>query len=279
MKVEFDLEQYLNRSKAVDTSDIPWQDVPKYPIDPDEIRCLTYMMDIEAHTIMYLRDLLNTCAANDSEISTFLACWVYEETYHGRAIESFLRAAGVPVAQDRVSYIREGRKTRQFVETSMTFLISNLTRHFVAAHMTWGAIQELTTLTAYNLMAQRTKHPHLAKLLRRIAQDESRHFSFYYYQAAQRLTETPAQRLTSFLLRRFWAPVGAAVKLEHEVNFVMSFLFGGTTGSNAVVKVDETIGRLPGLNWFDMLQQARERSLSAFASLSLTNSEPSLRTS
>ena len=87
VKTEFDLELYLNSSKAIDTTDIDWEDVAKHPINDGEIRCLTYMMDIESLTIMYLRELLNTESANDSDISSFLACWVYEETYHGRALE------------------------------------------------------------------------------------------------------------------------------------------------------------------------------------------------
>jgi len=278
VKTEFDLERYLNNSKAIDTSDINWEDVPKYPIDLAEIRCLQYMTDIETHTIMYLRDLLNTQASKEADVSTFLACWVYEETYHGRVIERFLQAAGYPMRSDHVRQVREARKFIGPIETGVTFAISNLTRHFVAAHMTWGAIQELTTLSGYNLMATRTKHPILAKILKRIVQDETRHFSFYYCQAANRLGNRKAQKLATFLLRMFWSPVGATVKPIAEVNYVMSFLFAGAEGLEASKRVDKTIGRLPGLGWFNLLEHARAKCIRGVKQLTLHQTQPSLLT-
>ena len=234
------------------------------------------MMDIESHTIMYLRDLVNTHAANDSDISSFLACWLYEETYHGRAIEQFLKSAGVPVGSDRKREIKEERKIKQIIETATTFVISNLSRHFVAAHMTWGAIQELTTLSGYTCLASKTRHPILATILRRIVLDESRHFAFYYHQAAKRLKAPGAQRLTTFLLKRFWTPVSAAVKPADDVSFIMSFLFPGSEGEQAAKRVDRTIGRLPGLGWFDLLDKSRARCLSEITRSFLNPSNPSL---
>jgi hypothetical protein len=60
-----------------------------------EARCLAYMMDIESHTSVYLRDLLATPAAFDPDVTAFLSCWVYEELWHGEAFSRFLgEAAG-----------------------------------------------------------------------------------------------------------------------------------------------------------------------------------------
>ena len=56
-----------------------------------------YMMDIETHTVIYLRDLLATRAANDPHVTAFLSCWVYEELWHGEAFSDFLRAYGIEV--------------------------------------------------------------------------------------------------------------------------------------------------------------------------------------
>ena len=50
------------------------------------------MQDIETHTIVYLRTILATRAIDDPEVATFLACWFYEETFHGRALARFLAA-------------------------------------------------------------------------------------------------------------------------------------------------------------------------------------------
>src|SRR5947207_3609589 len=90
----FDLEAYVARSRAVDLSAIPWDEIPRHPLSTETIRTLRYMQDIESHTIIYLRSLLATRAIDDPEISTFLACWLYEETFHGIALARFLEAAG-----------------------------------------------------------------------------------------------------------------------------------------------------------------------------------------
>src|SRR5687767_13899241 len=90
----FDLKTYLERSEKIDLSDIDWDEVKRHPVSAAELRCLGYMMDIEAHTLCYLKDVLDAGAAADPEIADFLACWLYEESFHGRAIERFVRAAG-----------------------------------------------------------------------------------------------------------------------------------------------------------------------------------------
>jgi len=59
----FDLEKYLNHSKKVDVSGLDFAAAARFPLSDDEVRCLTYMMDIESHTIVYLKGILNTCAA------------------------------------------------------------------------------------------------------------------------------------------------------------------------------------------------------------------------
>src|SRR5437660_9847746 len=61
---------------------------------------MRYMTAISTHTVIYLRDLLATRAANDPQITAFLACWVYEELWHGEAFSDFLRAYGVEVPDE-----------------------------------------------------------------------------------------------------------------------------------------------------------------------------------
>ncbi len=257
----FDLEHYLASSRALDTTDIDWSDAARHPVSSEEIRCLTYMMDIESHTIMYLRDLLNSRAATDPDISAFLACWVYEEAYHGRAFERFLRAVGVEVEPDRVTHIRQSSAWRSTMDLLSTFVVSRLSRHFAAAYLTWGAINELSTLNGYRLLQQRTSNPVLREILVRIMRDESRHFAFYYHAAEARLQHVAAQRLTTFLLRRFWAPVGSSVKSADDVSFVTRLLFAGDAGRDAVVSIESTIRRLPGLEWFDLMRRACDEAL------------------
>lgn len=64
-QLQFDVERYVRLSKKVDISDLDLSQAAHYPISDEEVRALTYMTDIESHTIVYLRAILNTCAVED----------------------------------------------------------------------------------------------------------------------------------------------------------------------------------------------------------------------
>ena len=246
----FDMDKYLARSQALDLDAIAWSDVPRYPLADGALRTLRYMQDIESHTIVYLRSLLATRAIDDPEVATFLACWLYEETFHGLALARFLDAAGHTVA----TRARSGESFSQRAECWVTATLSRLWPDFCAVHMTWGAINELTTLTGYLRLAKLAGHPVLSELLARIVRDESRHFFFYYRQADTRLRRCGAARVARSLVERFWAPVGSGVQPTHELQFMARYLFAGAEGRAAASKVDDTIRRLPGFEGMPLLE-------------------------
>src|SRR6266705_5520134 len=134
----FDLDGWVARSSALDLTGIDWTEVPRHPLPEPAIRTLRYMQDIESHTIVYLRSLLATRAIDDPEVATFLACWLYEETFHGIALARFLEAAGAHVVQRRRS--RAPLPAR--LETVLTAALARAWPDFVGVHMTWGAINE-----------------------------------------------------------------------------------------------------------------------------------------
>src|SRR5207247_6519565 len=96
-----ELDRYLRAPKKVDLAGVQWHRVREHPLTRSEARCLAYMMDIETHTVIFLRDLLATRAANEPDVTAFLACWVYEELWHGEAFSRFLGEAGYELAPDR----------------------------------------------------------------------------------------------------------------------------------------------------------------------------------
>jgi rubrerythrin len=189
---EFNLESYLEHSKKVDVSDMDFSEAARYPLSPDEIRCLTYMMDIESHTIVYLKNILSTCAISDPRTTSFTSCWAYEEFFHGYTLRRFLEDAGVALSAMRTVEVQKQASWRKWSEGMVTSLICQASRHFHAVYLTWGAISELTTLEGYGILAARSRHPMLAELLRRLAKDERRHFSFYYNMAREHLTSRAA---------------------------------------------------------------------------------------
>lgn len=251
---QFDLEKYLRNSGATRPESFEWLD-PGPPLSPEALFCLGYMMDIESHTIIYLKELLSTSVAEDPSITAFLSCWVYEEFFHSQVLKRLLEAHGLTVADARFAALRRRKPARRAAE-AIARVASHLTRHFPAVHMTWGAINELATLTGYQAMIERTAHPLLATVLGRIIKDERRHFSFYFNQARTMLQDRTARRLTAFIVRHFWTPVGSPVRGDADARRICAFLFPGERGYQRLAALDATIAKLPGFEWFDMAQRA-----------------------
>ena len=259
--LEFDVEKYVRNSKKVDISDIDLSQAARYPVSDDEVRALTYMCDIESHTIVYLRAILNTCAVEDSQTTSFLSCWAYEEFFHGRTIRQFLDAIGAPVSSTRMLEVQTASSWTEWLKELGSSILCRFSRHFHGAYLTYGAISELSTLEGYGVMARRTQNPILAEIVTRLAKDERRHFSFYYNKAKLELRARNAQRLTNFVIRNFWLPVGGGVKPDSEVSWILSFILGDPEGEHIARRIDETIAKLPGLEWFDRLSQSRDEAL------------------
>jgi rubrerythrin len=273
---EFDLDKYLRASKRVDLSTVAWDRIQEHPVTSDEARCLTYMMDIETHTVVFLRDLLATRASFDPEVTAFLSCWVYEELWHGEAFSRFLGEAGhrvepsyedvlgddpFPTRFDRNLWIRRKLGTKGYLSHMGTLLGSALFRDFVAVHMTWGAVNELGTLTGYHRIIAKTEHPVLIALLQAIIKDERRHFAFYRAQARMRLARSrQARTITRWALEHLWAPVGTGVRPQAETDFVIHCVFGDADGMVAVKEMEDTLGELPGLEWARFLTRSIEQA-------------------
>ena len=89
-----EISKLIQRSARLEVDDIDFDAFRSQPLDPDALRCLRYMHDVEGHTICYLRDILVTRAHRDPDMTAFLACWSYEEHWHGDAIGQVLDAHG-----------------------------------------------------------------------------------------------------------------------------------------------------------------------------------------
>jgi hypothetical protein len=227
-------------------------------LDPDVLRCLRYMHDVELHTVCYLRDLLVTSAHRDPELTTFLTMWSYEELWHGEAIGRVLRAHGEVAGGPRVRTLRRSRRVAEAVSPLRHMLGSALAGPaMTAVHMTWGAVNEWTTQAGYARLASKADHATLTELLRRIMKQEGRHIDFYASQAMRRLgSDRRAQRLTRFALRRMWKPVGSDVMPAAEVAHLIGFLFGDADGRAMAERIDRRIDRLPGLAGLHLVARA-----------------------
>jgi hypothetical protein len=145
-----------------------------------------------------------------------------------------------------------------------TMLGSMVFRDFIALHMTWGAINELTTLTGYHALIRRSSHPVLHQMLRRVIRDERRHFAFYRAQGRARLERAPrhVRRLVRWVFENFWTPVGAGVKTQEEVDALALYLFGyDAEGREMIRELDRTVAELPGLEGLTLLEDALDGAL------------------
>ncbi len=246
------------RAARLDTSGIDFDAFVHTPLSPDGLRCLRYMHDVEHHTVCYLRDLLLTPAHRDPTVTSFLACWAYEELWHGEAIAEVLAAHREPAGRRRVAALRRGRRWRDLVGVVSHLGLSTLAGDsFVALQMAWGAINEWTTQAGYARLAAVEGHPTLSELLRRIMRQEGRHIDFYSSEARRRLAhDMGAQRLARQALRYLWKPVGSGVMPAGEVRFLGAHLFSGPDGMAMARRIDRRVDGLPGLAGLHLLASA-----------------------
>ena len=251
----FDLDKYLRVSGGSRPEIFDWNE--KGPrLEDEALFCLGYMLDVEAHTIVYLRELLATSVLQDASITAFLTCWNFDEFLHSQLLRRFLATQGVDIVDARFSALR-----RQHAGDSLVMLgaraLSRVTGHFVAVHMTWGAINELIAVESYRALARRCAHPLLDKILTRIVKDERRHFAFYFAQAKERLKPKAAQRLARVIIGRLWSPVGQPLRGQNSTARMYNYLFADSAGQHRVKTLDAIIARLPGFEWFDLMSGYR----------------------
>src|SRR3989449_10263626 len=147
--MSFSIERYKEESKKADTTGIPWDEVTAHPLSKGDLFCLHYMMDIENHVPLYLSHLLVTRACMDPILTAFLACWNYEELWHGEYIGRLLNLYGIEFeTQQRIANVRANLGVQNSVSIFSTMAGSWLMDVFSAVYLTICAIIVLWTLSA-----------------------------------------------------------------------------------------------------------------------------------
>jgi hypothetical protein len=259
--LSFDIERYKASSRKLELADIEWDRVPDHPLPQGAVDAMFYMMDIETHTAIYLSELLVSRACMDPVVTSFLACWGYEEMYHGEAFVKFLRAYGVEVSDDRPHELRVREGFGRINATMAIMFGSYLLPFFPAIYLTVGAANELSTLTSYQQLIRRAGHPVLTQILERIIKQERTHFAFYRSQAERHLLRSGAARsVTAWFMRNRFQVVGEGTKTRAEVDELVRYLFDGADGLHAAREIDQEISRLPGLGPLTVMERIRVRA-------------------
>ena len=257
----FDIDQYAASSEPVAWGDLDFSIFKNDPLDADTLAVVKYMCEVEYHTVCYLRDMLVTPSHSHPEVGTFMTIWNREEYWHGAALADVLAQHDITIEYDQLKANRMRLGWRDRLDPIKQSLLGNIVgKDFVAVHMAWGMCNERSAAAAYRRLADMQPHPALAPLLKRIAQQETRHIAFYTKQAEQRLLNNPkAQKLTRTLLNKFWGPVGSGAQPQAEVEHVMGYMFKGEDGLREIRKLDEQIARLPGLQGLHLMERAFQK--------------------
>jgi len=255
------LDWYERQPRALSkqfVDSIAWNEIKDYPLNPAFIPVLIYMRDIEFFTEMYYRELLRTPTGKDPVIRKFMDRWSIEENEHAILLNRFLNGAGIQTGERWQDEARARVPRRYVIESYLLDIAAKpFGRYFHAAHMVWGAINEITTLQGYRQLAHLAGHPILEQLLGAIIQEESIHSNFYWNLARLKLSQAKFSRdLARFIIGKFWTPVGQGAKPEHETNYVVATLFHGPTGLDIFDRtVASRIERLPGFGGFRALSE------------------------
>jgi len=254
--VSSDIAQHIAVSQKVEFEDLDWEAARRVGLTAKEIESLHYFADIESQTVYYFLEVSKLQVARDPELLTFLTMWNYEEFFHSHAIMRLMHECGVPVesAADRSTKVRAGARFKAKFEDFAQGAIAKLfPKSFVALWMFWGSLQECLTTQAYEELARDTQNPVLAELCKRIAKQERRHFAYYFNQAKEKLEGRRfAQRMTRWIAKKFYAPVGGGVKTDEEGARLVAQLFPGDRILDVMSYIEKRMAQLPGMEGLDV---------------------------
>lgn len=250
-----DIAQHIAVSQKIEFEDLDWDAARRVGLTEKEVESLLYFADIESQTVHYFLEVAKLKVARDPELLTFLTMWNYEEYFHSYAITRLLAECGVDVesATERATKVRAGARFKAKFEDFMQSMIAKLMpKNFVALWMFWGSLQECLTTQAYEELATNTQNPILAELCRRIAKQERRHFAYYFGQAKKKLEgQRFAQRMTRWIAKKFYAPVGGGVKTDEEGARLVAQLFPNERIFEVMGYIEKRMAQLPGMEGLD----------------------------
>jgi hypothetical protein len=257
-----DIERYISISAKIDTSDIDWNQAREAGLTDDEKFVLTYFSDVESQTIRYMKTLLQMKIAFTPSVSAFLTTWSYEEFFHGYELARLMSVCGSPLDENRVERVTRKARFNEMLEAALAPILSRIfSNQFPAVYLSFGAIQEITTLRGYEHLREYTRNPALKILCDRIAKQERRHFAWYFNHARDLLLESSGARILARKLLEFnWVPVGAGIKTPAEVKRLFTTLFPPQSGRELVREIDAKMGTLPGLEGIRLMEPYFERA-------------------
>ena len=178
--------------------DIPWGAIDREAMRDDE--AMFYLVAtasfMEATTDLYTQNLIDHFAG-DEEVTSWLADhWLPEELQHGRALRRYVETAWPDFAWEA--------RYRPFVDEFEAYCKLELLEPARGLEMASRCVVEMGTASYYTTLSRASPDRTLSLLARRIAEDEVRHYKYFYryfrkYRAADRV---PRRAVAPALWRR-----------------------------------------------------------------------------
>lgn len=235
---------------------ISWHDVKRFPLSEKLVPVLLYMRDVETLTEIYHDHLKRTPTGKDPVISKFMERWGVEELAHGELINRFLNEAGFATDDNWKTRTKSQIPFAYKLNSQIISLLTNCVgKSFTAAHMAYGAVNEMSTLQGYRRLIELADHPVLTDILRAVMREESIHTQFYWQIARLELQNSfVSRKLARFVIDKFWVPVGQGIKSVKDANHTVTTLFGDASGLETIDKhVTQRMQQLPGFGALDAI--------------------------
>lgn len=227
--------------EPLDPDRYDWDAATAQPLTDEETFQLVYTAQVEWGTEGTFASLN---ISRDPIIRRFLHIWLEQEMVHAEMLARLLERRGTPVeALHRRRRHRRGATRGKYLNVLARRLIG---ADFFAVHMTWGAVNELTTLRFYGVIRARTENQLLQQILRDVMAQEAVHYSFYRNVAIGRLVDNPrGQRIVRWTLEHLWSPVGVGLRTSDDADRLVHGIFEDRR--ELATQMDAQLNRIPGL--------------------------------
>lgn len=261
-RTDFDVRAYARTATRVDRAVVDADSFRTHPLGPEALATIRHLRQVERSTIQHLRDVLVTPSHTDPHVTAFLTTWAYEEFWFADALTAVLDAHPEPVAGTGV-VAGPGimRRALLGVQDRASPIWNAVTGNlvgdeFVAAHMTWCAVDTWLAQAVYSRLVELTAHAGLRDVVVPILTAKSVHLDFYRSEAVVRLRASRwARLLTRVALRYGWSPAAAG---SHTAD-VFRYVLDDRRGHSAITTIDVLVAGLPGLRGLHPVSSAFAR--------------------
>ena len=255
------LQRYLRSYRPIMEGKIAWERLNDYPRLSEEFcAVLDYIEGAEIHVHEDARFVRASPVYRLPVIRKFVDAWEWDEAKHAEILARAREYLGLPAlcqqTPSRFSLLGE----------KMVLVAAEVAPEiFLKLYLLIASTHELITRYTYTHFGDLCGNPVLAGIFSAIAEQESRHFVFYYRTAELLLNQSPRGRGVIRWKLGQYALVGEAVQGTEAASRVIRALTFDPEGRRLASLVDQTMQKLPGLEGLPIFVGRVEKAFAAFS--------------